>query len=81
MVNVSLVLFRDDRSGSNDAVAIVRNSIRRRARHYSLTEINVQDHPGLAAEYNVKTTPTILLVKNWRHRRPDCRHPDHIPRA
>ena len=64
MVNVSLLLFRDDRSASGDAVAIVRNSIRSRAGHYSLTEINVQDHQGLAAQYNVQTTPTILLVKN-----------------
>jgi len=64
MVNASLVLFRDDRSASGDAVAIVRESIRRRGSHYPLTEINVQDHPGLAAEYNVRTTPTILLMNN-----------------
>jgi thioredoxin-like negative regulator of GroEL len=64
MSNVRLVLFRDDRSASDDAVAVVRGSIRKRAGHYSLTEINVQDQPALAEQYNVRTTPTTLIMKN-----------------
>jgi len=64
MSNVRCVLFRDGRSASDDAVAIVRGSIRKRAGHYSLTEINVQDHPALAEQYNIRTTPTTLLMKN-----------------
>jgi len=64
MSNVRFVLFRDDRSASDDAVAIVRGSIRKRAGHFSLTEINVQDQPALAEQYNIRTTPTTLLMKN-----------------
>ena len=64
MGNVRFVLFRDDRRASGDAVAVVRGSIRNRPGCYSLTEINVQDHPALAEQYNVRTTPTILLMKN-----------------
>jgi len=64
MSNVRFVLFRDDRSASSDAVAVVRDSIRSRTGHYSLTEINVHDHPALAEQYNVRTTPTTLLMKN-----------------
>jgi|SRR6516225_6323630 len=64
MSNVRFVLFRDDRSASNDAVAVVRDSIRSRTGRYSLTEINVHDHPALAEQYNVGMTPTTLLMKN-----------------
>ena len=63
-MKVDLVLFRDDRNESGDAVAVVRGSIRNRAGHPSLTEINVQDHLALAEQYNVRTTPTVLFMKN-----------------
>jgi thioredoxin-like negative regulator of GroEL len=64
MTNIRFVLFRDDRSASGDAAAVVRGSIRSRTGHYSLTEIDVRDHPTLAEQYNVRTTPTTLLMKN-----------------
>src|SRR5262245_29873928 len=64
MASLTLVLFRDDRSASADAVAILRGILRSRAGHYSLTEIDVEDRPEFAVQYHVKTTPTILLVKN-----------------
>src|SRR5262249_31846122 len=64
MASLTLVLFRDNRSASPDAVAILRQIVRSRAGHYSLREIDVEDRPELAVEYNVRTTPTILLVKN-----------------
>ena len=64
MSNVRFVLFRDDRRASGDAVAVVRDSIRSRTGHYSLMEVNVHDHPALAEQYNVRTTPTTLLMKN-----------------
>jgi len=64
MSNIRFVLFRDDHSASGAAAAVVRGSIRSRTGHYSLTEINVRDHPTLAEQYNVRTTPTTLLMKN-----------------
>jgi len=64
MVSLTLVLFRDGRSASADAVAILRDIVRSGAGHYALTEIDIKDRPELAARYNVRTTPTILLMKN-----------------
>ena len=64
MASVNLVLFRDGRGASTDAVAVLRDIVRSGAGHYSLTEIDVEDRPRLAARYNVGTTPTILLMKN-----------------
>jgi thioredoxin 1 len=64
MGSLSLVLFRDGRTPSADAVAILRDIVRSSAGHYSLTEIDVKDRPALAAQYNVGTTPTILLMRN-----------------
>jgi hypothetical protein len=60
----SLVLFRDGRSASSDAFAILHDIVRSRAGHYALTEIDVKDRPGLASQYNVRATPTTLLMKN-----------------
>jgi|SRR5262245_31497396 len=59
-----LVLFRDGRSASSDAFAILHDIVLSRAGHYALTEIDVKDRPGLAAQYNVGATPTTLLVKD-----------------
>jgi thioredoxin-like negative regulator of GroEL len=64
MASLTLVLFRDGRSASADAAAILRDIVRSRAGHHSLTEIDVTDRPELAELYNVRTTPTIWLVKN-----------------
>jgi thioredoxin-like negative regulator of GroEL len=64
MASLSLVLFRDGRAPSTDAVAILRDIVRSGAGHYSLTEIDVKDRPALAAQYNVRTTPTVLLMQN-----------------
>src|SRR6516162_5928988 len=63
MASLTLVLFRDGSSAS-DAVAVLRDIVRTRAGHYAFTEIDVQDRPELAVQYNVRTTPTTLLVKN-----------------
>jgi thioredoxin-like negative regulator of GroEL len=63
MANISLVLFRDGRTPSADAVAILRDVVRSGAGRYSLTEIDVKDRPALAAQYNVMMTPTILLMQ------------------
>ena len=65
MAHLTMVLFRDGRRDGGDAVAtILRDIVRGRADRYSVKEIDVQDRPGLAAHYNVRTTPTILLMKN-----------------
>src|SRR5262245_18375347 len=64
MASLTLPLFRDNRRASPDTVAIRRQIVRSRAGHYSWTETDVEDRPELAVEYNVRTTPTILLVKN-----------------
>jgi thioredoxin-like negative regulator of GroEL len=65
MARLTMVLFRDGRRDGGDAVAaILHDIVRSRRDRYSLTEIDVQVRPGLAAHYNVRTTPTILLMKN-----------------
>ena len=64
MAHLSMVLFRDGRDGGDAVATILRDIVRGRADRYSVKEIDVQDQPGLAAHYNVRTTPTILLMKN-----------------
>jgi thioredoxin-like negative regulator of GroEL len=65
MAHLTMVLFRDGRRDGGDAVAaILRDIVRGRADRYSVKEIDVQDRPGLAAHYNVRTTPTVLLMKD-----------------
>jgi thioredoxin-like negative regulator of GroEL len=65
MGHLTMVLFRDGRRDGGDAVAgILRDIVRGRADRYSVNEIDVQDRPGLATHYNVRTTPTILLMKD-----------------
>ena len=65
MAHLTMVLFRDGRRDGGDAVAaILRDIVRGRADRYSVKEIDVQDRPGLAVHYNVRITPTVLLMKN-----------------
>jgi thioredoxin-like negative regulator of GroEL len=65
MAHLTMVLFRDGRRDGGDAVAaILRDIVRGRAGRYSVKEIDVQDRPALAAHYNVRTTPTVLLMND-----------------
>lgn len=64
MASLTLVLFRDGRSASADAGAILRDVVHSHAGQYSLTEVDVELRPRLAERYHVTTTPTILLMKN-----------------
>jgi thioredoxin-like negative regulator of GroEL len=60
-----MVLFRDGPSDGTDALAAILDDIvRSGAGRYSFTEIDVRDRTWLAAYYNVRTTPTILLMTN-----------------
>ena len=65
MASLTMVLFRDGHGDEADAVAaIVRDIARSDGNRYSMAEIDVRDRPGLAAHLNVRTTPTILLIKD-----------------
>jgi thioredoxin-like negative regulator of GroEL len=65
MAHLTMVLFRDGHGDSGDAVAaLLRDVARSGAGRYSVTEVDVQARPGLAAHYHVRTTPTILLMKH-----------------
>jgi thioredoxin-like negative regulator of GroEL len=65
MASVTMVLFRDGRGAANDALSsILGQIVRSRAGRYAVAEVDVQDRPSLAAHYNVRATPTILLMKN-----------------
>ena len=64
MAHLTMVLFRDGRDGGDAVATILREIVRGRADRYSVKEINVQDQPELAVHYSVRTTPTILLMKN-----------------
>ena len=65
MSSVTMVLFRNGSDDGADALAgILQEVARGGTGRYSVAEIDVQARPWLAAHYNVRTTPTILLVKN-----------------
>jgi thioredoxin-like negative regulator of GroEL len=65
MSSMTMVLFRDGPGDGADALAGILTEIARsRTGRYSVAEVDVHDRPWLAALYNVRTTPTILLVKN-----------------
>src|SRR4029450_2267172 len=65
MAHLTMVLFRGGRRDGGDAVeGILRATVGVGAHRYSVKEIDVQDRPGLAAHYNVRTTPTVLLMKD-----------------
>ena len=49
------------------AIAPVLDALERdRAGRVKLAKVNVDEEPGLAARYEVRSIPTILLVKNGR---------------
>ena len=65
MSNMTMMLFRSGSDDGADAVsAILDDIVRGHAGRYASGEIDVQDQPWVAAHYNVRTTPTILLMKN-----------------
>jgi thioredoxin-like negative regulator of GroEL len=65
MARLTMMLFRDGHNGGRDGLgAILRDIVDGGAGHYSLTEIDVQHRPRIAARYNVQTTPTILLLQD-----------------
>jgi thioredoxin-like negative regulator of GroEL len=59
-----MILFRDDQSGSDTLAAILTEVSRGAVSGSPPVQISVHDQPALAALYNVRTTPTILLVKD-----------------
>ena len=49
------------------AIAPVLDALERdRAGRVKLAKVNVDEEPGLAARYEVRSIPTVLLVKNGR---------------
>ena len=63
MVNLTMVLFRSHGSDGGDAVAAILDEIvRTDASRHSWKQIDVDDRPALAARYDVRITPTILLT-------------------
>jgi hypothetical protein len=62
---LSMVLFREEpRDGWDGVAAMAWEVMRSAADRYPLIEIDVHDRPTLAALYDVRTTPTILLLRD-----------------
>ena len=62
---LTMVLFRDGRNDGSDALAaILGDIVRSRADRHSVREVDIHEHPGVAARYGVRATPTILLMKD-----------------
>ena len=61
---LTMILFRDEQSASDTLAAILLEVAHGFAGRHPPIEIDVRDQPELAALYNVRTTPTILLVKD-----------------
>jgi thioredoxin 1 len=62
---LAVVLFRADGSAASEGVAaILAQLVQGCAGRLPLTEIDVDHRPALADRYNVRTTPTILLVRD-----------------
>ena len=65
MSSMTMVLFRNGPDDGADALArILEDIARSRTGRYSVAQIDVHDRPWIAAHYNVRTTPTILLMKD-----------------
>jgi thioredoxin-like negative regulator of GroEL len=65
MASLTMVLFRDGRGDGSDALAAILGDIARtRADRHAVRQVDIHEHPGLAARYSVRTTPTILLLKD-----------------
>jgi Thioredoxin len=60
---LTMMLFRDDEEGSDSLAKILSEVMQSLGNRYSSIQVHVRDQPDLAAHYNVRTTPTILLVK------------------
>jgi thioredoxin-like negative regulator of GroEL len=64
MPGLTMILFRDGRADGGEALAAILGEIAHSgADRHSVKEVDVQDYPAIAARYNVRTTPTILLMK------------------
>jgi Thioredoxin len=63
---LTMILFRDAQGGSDTLAAILTEVSRAFASGHPPIQIDVRDHPAVAAAYDVRTTPTILLVKNGK---------------
>ena len=62
---LAVVHFRVAGSEACDNVAAILGQLAQaRAGRLPLTEIDVHDRPELAARYNIRATPTVLLVKD-----------------
>src|SRR5262245_44500637 len=61
---LTMILFRDDQSSSDTLAAILFDVAQGFADRHPPIQIDVRDQPALAALYNIRTTPTILLVKD-----------------
>jgi thioredoxin-like negative regulator of GroEL len=65
MASLTMMLFRDGPGdGGDDLAAILGDIVQRDADRYALAEVDVQDRPALAERYDVRVTPTILLLKD-----------------
>ena len=64
MARLTMVLFHEGPGDASDTLAAILNDVvHDGADGHSIREVDVHDHPALAARYNVRTTPTILLMK------------------
>jgi thioredoxin-like negative regulator of GroEL len=61
---LTLILFQDDQGGSDALAEILSEVMHGFGNRYPSIQIDVRDQPALAAHYNVRMTPTILLLKD-----------------
>jgi hypothetical protein len=61
---LTMILFRDDQSASDILATILFEVAHGFADRNPPIQVDVRDQPALTALYNVRTTPTILLVKD-----------------
>jgi thioredoxin-like negative regulator of GroEL len=61
---LTMILFRDDQSASDILATILFEMAHGIAGRNPPIQVDVRDQPDLAALYNVRTTPTILFVKD-----------------
>src|SRR5262249_8410656 len=61
---LTMILFRDDQSASDTLATILCEVAHGFADPNPPIQVDVRDQPALAALYNVRTTPTILVVRD-----------------
>lgn len=67
VAGLTLVLFRDDRADDQDGIAaILREALEGSENRYPVIAVDIRTGAGVAALYHVRTTPTILLMKDGR---------------